>query len=209
MKPGPAAIIAQSGVFGNCLLDVLPQYRLFVSKAVTLGDRMDVNECDVLEYLADDPETRVVMMYLEGAADGARLKKTLEAVTRKKPVMVLKSGRTPAGRARPSPSEPQEDKLYEPSSQTGTAGCKPGGAGRDDEAFSLSPAGRNRLGIVTSAGASRVMATDTVSRGCRPPLSEDHHKMMVGAACEREEPSRRRSLRSVHRRTFGASRIRT
>src|SRR5450756_1919220 len=70
LEPGSTAIIAQSGVFGNVLLDLLPEFLLPISKAVTLGNRMDINECDVLEHLRLDPVTRVIMMYLEGAADG-------------------------------------------------------------------------------------------------------------------------------------------
>jgi len=51
LTPGPLSIIAQSGVFGNILLDHLPQYGLLISKAVTLGNRLDVDESDVLDYL--------------------------------------------------------------------------------------------------------------------------------------------------------------
>jgi acyl-CoA synthetase (NDP forming) len=51
LTPGPLSIIAQSGVFGNILLDHLPQYGLLISKAVTLGNRVDVDESDVLDYL--------------------------------------------------------------------------------------------------------------------------------------------------------------
>ena len=58
LTPGPLSIIAQSGVFGNILLDHLPQYGLLISKAVTLGNRMDVDESDVLDYLDRDPTTR-------------------------------------------------------------------------------------------------------------------------------------------------------
>lgn len=180
LEPGPTAIVAQSGVFGNCLLDVLPQYRLLVSKAVTLGDRMDVNECDVLEYLADDPATGVVMMYLEGAADGVRLRDTLAAVTPKKPVMVLKSGRTPAGRAATeshTASLSGEDSLYDAVfAQTGTIrAVNLEGLVEMARMFSTQPAPEgNRLGIVTSSGSLGVMATDTaVNCGLVvPPLSE-------------------------------------
>ncbi len=179
LTPGGTAIIAQSGVFGNCLLDLLPAYRLFVSKAVTLGDRMDIDECDMLEYLADDPETEVVMMYLEGAADGARLRRVLPEVTRRKPVAVLKSGRTPAGRAATishTGSLSGEDELYDGVfHQTGVIrAANLEGLVEMARAFSGQPApAGNRLGIVTSSGSLGVMATDTaVSYGLEvPPLS--------------------------------------
>lgn len=186
MAPGPTSIIAQSGVFGNCLLDVLPQHGLFVAKAVTLGDRMDVNECDVLEYLVDDPATEVIMMYLEGAADGIRLKNTLAEITRKKPVMVLKSGRTAAGRAATvshTGSLSGQDGLYEAVfTQTGTIrAANLEGLVEMARMFSTQPQPKgNRLGIVTSSGSLGVMATDTaVSYGLEvPPLSAETAALM-------------------------------
>lgn len=164
--PGPVAVIAQSGVFGNILLDGLYQKGLFISKAVTLGNRMDVNECEVLDYLHHDPDTSVIMMYLEGAADGRLLKETLERVTRDKPVLVLKSGRTGAGRqatASHTGSMSGEDELYE-------AVFRQSGALRArslDELVDMArvfatqplPLG-NRLGVATSSGSLGALATD-------------------------------------------------
>jgi acyl-CoA synthetase (NDP forming) len=166
LVPGPVAVIAQSGVFGNILLDDLYQRGLFISKAVTLGNRMDVNECEVLDYLHRDPDTRVIMMYLEGAADGRLLKETLDRVTRDKPVLVLKSGRTGAGRqatASHTGSMSGEDQLYEALfAQTGAIR-----ASSLEELVDMArvfvtqplPEG-NRLGIMTSSGSLGALATD-------------------------------------------------
>ncbi|MEW6555243.1 MAG: CoA-binding protein [Actinomycetota bacterium] len=164
--PGPVAVIAQSGVFGNILLDGLYQKGLFISKAVTLGNRMDVNECEVLDYLHRDPDTSVIMMYLEGAADGRLLKHTLGRVTRDKPVLVLKSGRTGAGRqatASHTGSMSGEDELYE-------AVFRQSGAIRARSLDELVDVARvfatqplppgNRLGVVTSSGSLGALATD-------------------------------------------------
>lgn len=179
MVPGKTAIIAQSGVFGNVLLDMLPQYGLHVSKAVTLGNRMDVNECDVLDYLKTDPETATVMMYLEGASDGRRLKEKLAAITGEKPVLVLKSGRTEVGRAATAShtgSLSGTDRMYDALfDQTGTVRTETlEELVETTRVFSTQrlPLG-NRLGIVTSSGSLGVMATDTaVARGLSvPPLS--------------------------------------
>ena len=170
LVPGPVAVIAQSGVFGNILLDDLYQCGLFISKAVTLGNRMDVNECEVLDYMHQDPDTRVIMMYLEGAADGRLLRQTLERVTRDKPVLVLKSGRTGAGRratASHTGSMSGEDQLYEALfAQTGVIR-----AASLDELVDMArvfvtqplPAG-NRLGIMTSSGSLGALATDAAIR---------------------------------------------
>lgn len=179
LQAGHTAIIAQSGVFGNCLLDGLPQKNLFISKAVTLGNRMDVNECEILEYLHQDPATRVIMVYLEGASNGRLLKKTLEKVTRDKPVLVLKSGRTDAGRAATAShtgSLSGEDALYDSMfAQTGAIRA----ATLDElvvlaRVFSTQPLPKgNRLGIVTSSGSLGALATDiAVTNGLvLPPLA--------------------------------------
>lgn len=180
LKPGPLAVIAQSGVFGNIMLDGLHQRGLYVSKAVTLGNRMDVNECEVLDYLHDDSSTKVIMMYLEGAADGRLLLETLDRVTRDKPVLVLKSGRTGAGRAATAShtgSMSGEDELYQAVfSQSGAIR-----AGSLEELIEMAqvfttqplPAG-NRLGILTSSGSMGALAADAaVEDGLvLPSLSE-------------------------------------
>lgn len=179
LTPGTVAVIAQSGVFGNILLDGLHQKNLYISKAVTLGNRMDVNECEVLDYLHQDPDTSVIMMYLEGAADGRLLRETLERVTRDKPVLVLKSGRTSTGReatASHTGSMSGEDRLYE-------AVFRQSGAVRAcslDElvdmarVFSTQPLpARNRLGVVTSSGSLGALATDAaIEAGLELPSLE-------------------------------------
>jgi acetyltransferase len=179
LTPGPLSIIAQSGVFGNILLDHLPQYGLSISKAVTLGNRMDVDESDVLEYLVRDPMTRVIMIYLEGATNGRRLMQSLADVTQKKPILILKSGRTEAGKratASHTGSMSGEDKIYR-------AAFGQAGAIRAESlsqlidlarVFTTQPLLRgNRLGIITTSGSLGALATDVaVSSGLNiPPLS--------------------------------------
>ena len=73
LEAGPVAIIAQSGVFGNILLDYLPEVGLKISKVATLGNKIDLDEADFLEYFADDPQTRVILIYQEGTRDGRHL----------------------------------------------------------------------------------------------------------------------------------------
>ncbi|MBC7247011.1 MAG: CoA-binding protein [Actinobacteria bacterium] len=190
LTPGPVGVIAQSGVFGNILLDGLHQRGVYISKAVTLGNRMDVDECEVLEYMHGDPGTRLVMMYLEGAADGRRLVDTLRRVTPDKPVLILKSGRTGKGReatASHTGSMSGEDALYE-------AAFRQAGAVRArslDElvdlarVFSTQPLPRgNRLGIATSSGSLGALATDAaVEAGLLlPPLGEETTRRMRAIA---------------------------
>lgn len=179
LAPGPVSIIAQSGVFGNILLDHLPQYGLFISKAITLGNRMDVDESEVLEYLREDHLTRVIMVYLEGAANGPRFIKALAQVTRHKPVVILKSGRTQCGKqatASHTGSLSGEDRIYDAVfAQTGAIRAK-SLSGLIDlvRVFATQPYPKgNRLAILTTSGSLGALATDVaVSSGLIvPPLS--------------------------------------
>ncbi len=172
MIPGPVSIIAQSGVFGNILLDFLYQRGLFVSKAITLGNRIDVDECDMLDYLDEDPTTEVIMIYLEGAADGRRLRETLSRVTKKKPVIILKSGRTQEGKqatASHTGSLSGEDEIYNGIfAQTGAVRAHSLQHLIDlAKIFTTQPLPKgNRLGILTSSGSMGALATDiAVSNG--------------------------------------------
>jgi acetyltransferase len=179
LTPGPLSIIAQSGAFGNILLDYLPQLGLFISKAVTLGNRVDVDESDVLDYLDRDSTTRVIMIYLEGTANGRRLTKSLARVTKKKPVLILKSGRTEAGKratASHTGSISGQDHIY------GTAFAQAGAIRAESlsqlidlaRVFTTQPLPqRNRLGIITTSGSLGALSTDVaVSKGLTvPPLS--------------------------------------
>ena len=178
--PGRLAIIAQSGVFGQNILERVNEYGIYVSKAVTLGNRLVVNEIDMLEYLNHDPETDTIAMYLEGSADGRRLNETLSGVTRNKPVIVLKSGRTAEGKSATEShtgSMSGEDNLYDGMfAQTGavraetledfTAFCR---------VFATQPLPvGNRLGIVTGSGSMGALATDCAIKSglIVPPLSD-------------------------------------
>ena len=67
------------------------------SKVVSFGNACDINEADLLEYFADDPETKIIIGYLEGTRDGRRLVQALQKAAEGKPVIMLKGGRTEAG----------------------------------------------------------------------------------------------------------------
>jgi acetyltransferase len=140
---------------------------------------MDVDESDVLDYLVRDPMTRVIMMYLEGATNGRRLMQSLAHVTQKKPILILKSGRTEPGKratASHTGSMSGEDHIYR-------AAFAQAGAIRAESlsqlidlarVFTTQPLLRgNRLGIITTSGSLGALATDVaVSSGLTvPPLS--------------------------------------
>jgi 3-hydroxypropionyl-CoA synthetase (ADP-forming) len=92
---GRIAMITQSGTVGCIFLEQAAG--LGVSKFVSYGNRTDVDEADLLGYLADDPETDLIAMYVEGLEDGRKLLEAAKLVTRRKPVVVQKVGRTERG----------------------------------------------------------------------------------------------------------------
>jgi len=165
IKKGPIAIGAQTGMT-NPQAFPYPDLRFGVSKICDFGNKCDVDECDLLEYLAEDPETGVISMYLESIRDGRRLFRVAKRVTKKKPVLVFKSGRTKEG-ARASASHTGsmavDDKIF-------SSLCRQTGLLRLEEFQDLFeipkifasqplPAG-GRLGIVTFTGGVGVVIID-------------------------------------------------
>lgn len=95
--PGPAAFLSQSG---NIAVEVILHSAargLFFGKAVSYGNGLDLDQSDFLEYLAHDPDVRVVAMYVEGTRDGRRLLQAMRRCAQRKPVVALKGGRTGSG----------------------------------------------------------------------------------------------------------------
>ncbi len=99
LRPGPIALFGQSGTFASGYANwFATRGRPAVGKIACLGNKGAVDEVDLLDYFGADSETRVLALYTEGVANPA-FAETLLAVARRKPVVVLKSGRTAAGRA--------------------------------------------------------------------------------------------------------------
>jgi len=165
VKPGAVAICAQTGMINP---QAFPYADLHygVSKICDYGNKCDVDECDLLEYLESDPATKVITMYLESIQDGQRFLKISKRVTAQKPVLILKSGRTKEG-AKVSASHTgalaMDDQIF-------SAACKQAGIIRLEKfreffelpkIFSLQPLPKgNRLGIVTFTGGVGVLAID-------------------------------------------------
>jgi len=99
-KPGPGtvAFISQSGALGAALLDWFAEQGIGLSKFVSYGNAADVDESDLIEYLAQDEKTKVIAAYIEGVANGRKfMESVLAALIQGKPVIVLKAGRTARG----------------------------------------------------------------------------------------------------------------
>lgn len=94
---GPIAFITQSGAFGSAILDWSAQEGFGMSKFISYGNAADVDEVDLLEFLGKDKESKVISMYLEGAHRAKELMKVAKKVSKKKPVLCLKAGRSESG----------------------------------------------------------------------------------------------------------------
>jgi acetyl coenzyme A synthetase (ADP forming)-like protein len=164
--PGNIAIVTQSGAFGVAALDYLAGREVGVSKFVSFGNKADVDEGEMLHYLLHDDETKVILLYVEDIKAGRRFMKVAEKVTRRKPVIAIKSGRTDAG-ARAASSHTGalagSDRIYDAVfGQTGILRAQD-----MDEFFHMGkalamqpPAAGKNIGIVTDAGGPGIMAVD-------------------------------------------------
>ncbi|WXG42543.1 MAG: CoA-binding protein [Promethearchaeati archaeon SRVP18_Atabeyarchaeia-1] len=99
-KLGGLSIISQSGGVGAALIDWAIYYGVGISKFIWLGDKADINETDLLNYLSYDNDTRVILMYLESVKDGRTFLKTVRQVTERKPIVILKGGVSEEAKAR-------------------------------------------------------------------------------------------------------------
>jgi acetyl coenzyme A synthetase (ADP forming)-like protein len=178
---GFIAFASQSGAFGSAVLDWAAMRGIGISKFISYGNKADVDEVDVLKYLVEDEDTRVITLYIEGVERGREFLDTLMEVTKYKPVVVLKSGRTEAG-ARAASSHTGSlagsDAVYDAAFKQ----CGVIRAYSMEELFDFAtalgmqpPAAGDRVAVLTVGGGSGVMATDAlVDLGLKVPrLSDD------------------------------------
>jgi acyl-CoA synthetase (NDP forming) len=97
-ESGPLSVISQSGNIGTQLLMTAERRGVGVEKFVSSGNQATTDANDFLEYLADDPKTGVVALYLEGLADGRRFYELARTTTPRKPVIVMRGGLSALGR---------------------------------------------------------------------------------------------------------------
>jgi len=95
--PGKVAIITQSGALGIAMIGKTAAENIGLSAIISVGNKADINEADLLEYLIADGRTKVILLYLEGVRAGEEFLKALEKATKKIPVVVIKSGRSARG----------------------------------------------------------------------------------------------------------------
>jgi acetate---CoA ligase (ADP-forming) len=167
---GDVSFIFQSGMYEPRFNWLLSDFHLGLSKLIDLGNKMDISEVDALEYLSQDPETRVICLHLEAVKGGGRrFFEVLKEAAAKKTVIVLKGGRTEAG-AKAAMSH--TGSLVQGSAAVFDAALKQAGAIKaetlDDffylaKAFSyLKPPKGNRIAIATFPGGEAVLTTDAI-----------------------------------------------
>jgi acetyltransferase len=93
-RKGNISVISQSGGVGACLLDWACYYGIGVSKFAFMGDKVDIDDVDMLRYLSEDEDTKVICLYVEGVEKGRDFIDTAKETVKKKPILALKGGVT-------------------------------------------------------------------------------------------------------------------
>jgi len=165
---GSIAVICQSGGVGATLLDWATHYQIGISKFIFMGDKLDIDDINAVEFLARDKQTKVISIYMEGVKDGRRFVEEVSKITPEKPVLVLKGGV-----ARKSVKRAMSHTASVAGSQeVFNAAFKEAGiiqVGDIQELFDLSlalskqpPLRGNRVAIVSNVGGPAILAADAI-----------------------------------------------
>jgi acetyl coenzyme A synthetase (ADP forming)-like protein len=167
-KLGAVSFISQSGAIGGAVLDLMARQGFGMSKFVSYGNAAVLDETDLLKYMADDERTRIIVLYIEGVRRGREFFETLKGVTKRKPVVVLKGGKTSGGAAATKShtgSLAGNAAVYEAVFKQ----CKATEARNLDEVFNFSKlfesqpfCSGERVGVITNGGGLAVIAADSV-----------------------------------------------
>ncbi|MEW6411553.1 MAG: acetate--CoA ligase family protein [Candidatus Zixiibacteriota bacterium] len=178
-KPGRVGFITQSGAMGEAIMNHANELGIGFSYVASIGNKADISSNDILAYLKDDPDTDIILMYLENFGNPLNFTRIAREVSRVKPIVAVKSGRTKLGAKAASSHtgalaglDVGVDALFE---QTGVMRVD-----TVEELFDVAaalakqpvPKG-NRVVVVTNAGGPGILATDAlINNGMEmPPLS--------------------------------------
>ncbi len=167
---GSIAFASQSGALGEAVLDYASGENIGFSKFISMGNKADVNENDILEYLRTDPMTKVILLYIEDIIDGRKFVDTVSRVTEEKPIIAVKAGVSPEGAKAAS----SHTGALAGSDEAYNAILKQSGVIRVESiidlfdyarAFAKQPLPRgSRVAIITNGGGPGIMATDASVR---------------------------------------------
>src|SRR5512136_2726887 len=169
-RQGHIAFMSQSGALCTSILDMALGQGIGFSRFYSIGNKADLNEIDFLRAWADDAETNVIVAYLEGIANGAEFMQVARQVTRRKPIVAIKSGTTSAGsRAASSHTGTLagSEKAYDAAFKQ--VGIVRAGSVQDlfdyAQAFARQPLpDSDAVAVVTNAGGPGIMASDAIER---------------------------------------------
>jgi acetyltransferase len=164
--PGPVAFMSQSGAMGVTILDYAAEYGIGISQFVSVGNKPDVSGNDLVQYWADDERTGVILMYLENFGNPRKFTQLAREITRRKPIIAVKSGRSGAG-ARAASSHTGALAGTDTATDALLRQCGVLRADTVEEMFDLAmafsrqpiPLG-NRVAIVTNAGGPGIIIAD-------------------------------------------------
>ncbi len=167
---GSIAYLSQSGALLAAILDIANANSIGFSKLISIGNKADINELDVIKALGADPDTKVIAGYLESISDGNAFVREAERISHDKPILLMKSGGTEAGAKAASShtgslagSETAYESAFE---RAGIIRCDSIKQQFDyAQAFANQPlpAG-SRVAVITNAGGPGIMAADAIER---------------------------------------------
>jgi len=167
---GPIALSSQSGALGLALLELARDRQIGLSTFVSVGNKADISSNDLLEYWESDPETAVILLYLESFGNPRKFAELARRIGRQKPIIAVKAGRTRAGvRAASShtaalaASDDVVDELFRATGVIRTDTIDEMFDAASCLAFQTLPEGR-RVAIVTNAGGPGILAVDACER---------------------------------------------
>ncbi len=165
-EAGPTAYLSQSGALLAAILDMANAHGIGFSKLVSIGNKADVNELDLLKSFAADPETKVIAGYLENITNGNSFVREAEIISKEKPILLMKSGSTAAGAQAASShtgslagSETAYEAMF---TRAGIVRCDSIKHQFDfAQLFAYQPLPSDRrIAVVTNAGGPGIMAAD-------------------------------------------------
>jgi acetyltransferase len=169
--PGKLAFVSQSGALATAMLDWAASHGIGFSHFISLGDSADVDFGDALDYLASDPGTRAILMYMESVKAARKFMSAARAAARNKPVIVVKAGRAPAG----AKAAASHTGALAGSDAVFDAAVRRAGMLRVDTLDALfdaaetlarvKPIRGERLAILTNGGGAGVLAADALALG--------------------------------------------
>jgi acetyltransferase len=190
---GSIAFASQSGALGEAVLDYASGENIGFSKFISMGNKTDVNENDILEYLRTDPMTKVILLYLEDIVDGRKFVDTVSRVTEEKPIIAVKAGVSLEGAKAAS----SHTGALAGSDEAYNAILKQSGVIRVESIIDLFDYARafakqslprgNRVLIITNGGGPGIMATDaSVKYGLQIAQLSDVTKNKLRAGLPKE-----------------------